>query len=260
MTLFHGGIMKIAPIDIAHKTFSRKVMGLDSDEVADFLRECADQMEEVIRERNALKEMIRQRDLQIMEYKERDESLKATIQTATKMSEQIRIDAEREAKLIIGDSAQKAELILKDSRDSLKRVYQEIADIKRLRMQFEVNMRSLVQAHISMLDQGHYVMPDPQINLAHAASVTSGGAIQSHSANSFSNSGSNNSQNIAPNSAVNNATGNVMNNGAGHASVAATPAPINQYSGQQQTMGNATTHSGFSIDQARRQHGPVARS
>lgn len=173
--------MKIAPIDIAHKTFTRKVMGLDADEVADFLRDVADQMEEIIRERNSLKEMIRQRDLQIMEYKERDEGLKATIQTATKMSEQIRIDAEREAKLIIGDAQQKSEMILKDSRDSLKRVYQEIADIKRLRMQFEVNMRSLVQAHIAMLDQGHLTMPDPQINLAHAVAVAGGATMNSAS-------------------------------------------------------------------------------
>lgn len=164
--------MKIAPIDIAHKTFTRKVMGLDADEVGDFLRDVADQMEEIIRERNALKEMIRQRDLQIIEFKERDEGLKATIQTATKMSDQIRQDAEREGKLIIGDAQQKADLILKDSRDSLKRVYQEIADIKRLRMQFEVNLRSLVQAHVAMLDQGHVAMPDPQINLAHAAAVS----------------------------------------------------------------------------------------
>jgi len=158
--------MKIAPIDIAHKTFARKVMGLDGDEVADFLRDVADQMEEVIRERNALKEMIRQKDLQVMEYKERDETLKTTIQTATKMSDQIRNDSEREAKLIINDAHQKADLILRDSRDSLKRVYQEIADIKRLRMQFEVNMRSLVQAHVAMLDQGHIHMPDPQMNVA----------------------------------------------------------------------------------------------
>ena len=163
--------MKIAPIDIAHKTFARKVMGLDPDEVNDFLRDVADQMEEIIRERNALKEMIRQKDLQVMEYKERDETLKATIQTATKMSDQIRVDAEREAKLIINDAHHKSELILKDSRDSLKKVYQEIADIKRLRMQFEVNMRSLCHAHVSMLDQSHMTMPDPQINLAHAAAA-----------------------------------------------------------------------------------------
>jgi cell division initiation protein len=175
--------MKIAPIDIAHKTFARKVMGLDADEVADFLRDVADQMEEIIRERNSLKESLRQKDLQIMEYRERDETLKQTIQTATKMSESIRLDAEREGKLIVNDAQQKAELIMKDSRDSLKRVYQEIADLKRTRMQFEINLRSICQAHLSMIDQGHLNMPDPQINLAHAAaSVGSAGTVAGNGA------------------------------------------------------------------------------
>ena len=168
--------MKIAPIDIAHKTFARKVMGLDTDEVSDFLRDVADQMEEIIRERNALKEHIRQKEMQILEYRERDDSLKATITTATRMSEQIRVDSEREAKLIINDAQQKAEMILKDSRDSLKRIYQEISDLKRTRMQFEANLRSVCGAHLSMLDQSHMMLPDPQINLAQAAASLNPGA------------------------------------------------------------------------------------
>ena len=158
----NASTMKIAPIDIAHKTFSRKVMGLDADEVSDFLRDIADQMEELVRERNALKETVRQKDLQIMEFRERDDSLKATIATATKMSEQIRQDSEREAKLIVNDAHQKGEMILKDSRDSLKRIYTEIADLKRSRLQFEVNLRSLCGAHLSMLEQSHMLMPEPQ--------------------------------------------------------------------------------------------------
>jgi cell division initiation protein len=164
--------MKIAPIDIAHKTFARKVMGLDADEVADFLRDIADQMEELVREKNSLKETLRQKDLLLLDYKDRDDSLKQTIQTAAKMSEGIRTDAEREAKLIVNDAHQKAEMILRDSRDSLKRVYQEINDIKRMRMQFEVNLRSFCQAHIAMLDQSHVMLPDPSVNLTHAAATT----------------------------------------------------------------------------------------
>lgn len=165
--------MRIAPIDIAHKSFNRKVMGLDADEVANFLRDIADQMEELIRERNALKESSRQKDMNLIEYKERDESLKATLTTASRMGDQIRIDAEREAKLIIADATHKAELVMRDGRDQLKRMYQEIADIKKLRMQFEVNLRALCQAHVQMIDQSHISLPDPQINLAHAATVTS---------------------------------------------------------------------------------------
>lgn len=168
--------MKIAPIDIAHKTFNRKVMGLDPDEVMDFMRDIADQMEEIIRERNALKEALRQKEMSLMDYKERDETLKSTIQTAAKMSEGIRADAEREAKLIVGDAQQKSEMILKDSRDQLKRVYQEIADLKRLRMQFEVNLRTICQSHMQMIDQSHMAVPDPQINLAQAHAQTGAGA------------------------------------------------------------------------------------
>lgn len=165
------GIVRIAPIDIAHKSFNRKVMGLDPEEVVSFLRDIADQMEELIRERNSLKEIARQKDIQLMEYKERDETLRATLATATRMSEQIRQDSEREAKLILNDAAQKAELVVRDGRDQLKRLYQEIADIKKLRLQFESNMRALCQSHVQMIESSHVVLPDPQINLAHAATV-----------------------------------------------------------------------------------------
>lgn len=157
--------MRIAPIDIAHKTFNRKVMGLDTDEVMEFLRDVADQMEEIIRERNSLKEALREKDFSIAEYRERDETLRSTITTATKMSDQIRQDAEREAKLIVQDAHQKADLIVADARDSLKRIYSEISELKRSRLQFDSSLRSLLHAHLSMLDQSHTMLPDPHMTV-----------------------------------------------------------------------------------------------
>jgi cell division initiation protein len=153
--------MKIAPIDIAHKTFARKMMGLDPEEVMDFLRNVSEEMEALIRERNNLRENLREKELAVAEYKERDELLKSTITTAQKMSEKIQVDADREARLILHDAHQKAEMIQRDARDSLKRIYQEITDLKRVRMQFENNMRALVQSHLTMLEQGTKVMPSP---------------------------------------------------------------------------------------------------
>lgn len=155
--------MKIAPIDIAHKTFSRKMMGLDPQEVTDFLRLVADELEGVIRERNSLKETLRERELTIAEYRERDDLLKSTITTAARMAEKIQSDADREAKLILHDANQKAEMIVRDARDSLKKIYQEITELKRIRMQFENNLRALMQSHLTMLDQGNKVMPSPAL-------------------------------------------------------------------------------------------------
>ncbi|MEZ4872866.1 MAG: DivIVA domain-containing protein [Bdellovibrionales bacterium] len=113
--------MKIAPIDIAHKSFGRKMMGFDPEEVMDFLRNVSTEMEGLIRERNTLKENLREKELQINEFRERDELLKHTITTATRMSEKMQKDSERESKLIIGDAKQQADLIVSDARDSLKK-------------------------------------------------------------------------------------------------------------------------------------------
>jgi cell division initiation protein len=161
-----GGAVKIAPIDIAHKTFGRRFMGLDADEVVDFLRVVADEMEALVRERNNLRETLRERDLTIVDFRERDELLKTTITTATRMAEKIREDGERESRLIVGDANQKSELIVRDARDSLKKIYSEITDLKRIRLQFESNLKALIQSHLTMLDQGQKIMPSPDLSLS----------------------------------------------------------------------------------------------
>lgn len=153
--------MKIAPIDIAHKTFGRKMMGYDHDDVTDFLRNVADEFEAVIRERNNLRESLREKEITIAELKERDELLKNTITTATKMSGKIQADAEREARLILNDAQQRAEAMTRDARDSLKLIYQDITELKKIRMQFENNIKAIIQSHFTMLDQGQKIMPNP---------------------------------------------------------------------------------------------------
>lgn len=155
--------MKIAPIDITHKTFNRKMFGLDSEEVQDFLRLVASELEGVIRDRNELRELLRDKELSIAEYKDRDELLKSTITTATKMADKIRADSERESKIILGDANQKAEMIVRDARDSLRKIYQEITDLKNVRMQFENNIKALVHSHMSLIEQGNRMMPTPQL-------------------------------------------------------------------------------------------------
>ena len=155
--------MKISPIDITHKSFGKKLMGLDPEEVAHFLQMVASQMEATIHERNSLKEALREKDLTLLDYKDRDKVLKETIATASQMSERIRQDADREAKLIIADAQQTAEMITRDSRDSLKKMYHEVTELKRIRMQFEANLRAVAQAHLTLLEQGEKYMPPMQM-------------------------------------------------------------------------------------------------
>jgi cell division initiation protein len=194
--------MKITPIDIAHRSFAKKMMGLDSEEVMDFLQQIAAQMEALIQERNTLKESIREKELSLMEYRERDQILKETIATASQMAERLRQDAEREAKLIITDAQQKAEIITRDSRDSLKKMYQEVTDLKRVRMQFEANLKALAQAHLGLLEQGEKYMPHmqlPNYNIANGSSNAT--ANNNNNNNGNNNANGNRSPNVSPLSA-----------------------------------------------------------
>jgi cell division initiation protein len=159
--------MKIAPIDIAHKSFGRKFAGVDGDEVLSFLKEVAEEMEALIRERNQLKEHLRERELQMLEYKERDKALKDTIMTAHKMTEGMRKDSEREMGLIINDANQRAETIVRDARDSLKKTYQDISEMKRLKIQFEVALKGLLTSHLDLLERNAGYLPHvPNMNEA----------------------------------------------------------------------------------------------
>ncbi|MBY0452211.1 MAG: DivIVA domain-containing protein [Bdellovibrionaceae bacterium] len=151
--------MKHYPTEVAQKTFEKKMLGYDPDEVSDFLTVIAAQMDALLQERNALRETIKEKELSILEYKERDQVLKATITSASQMAEKMRGDAEREARLIINDANQKAELITRDAKDSLKKVFTDIGELKRTRMQFEANLKAMVQAHLSLLDQSEHFLP-----------------------------------------------------------------------------------------------------
>ena len=163
--------MKISPIDIMHKSFGKKMLGgLDAEEVSDFLQAVAHQMETVLHERNALKETLREKELRLSEYKERDQVLQATITTANQMAERYRQDAEREAQLILTDAHQKAEGIGREARESLRGMYQEVTELKRMRMQFESNLKAMAQAHLSMIDQSEKYMPQMQLPNHHMTS------------------------------------------------------------------------------------------
>lgn len=163
-TIVQGGTMKIAPIDITHKMFGKKMFGLDAIEVHDYLRDVADQMEELVRERNRLKEQLRDKEMAMMDLSEKEESLKNTLNTAAKMSQQIKEAAEKETELILHDARQKADIIVKDARESLRSLYKDISDLKKMRIQFEVGLKSLVQAHLSLLDQGNLAIPSPTLS------------------------------------------------------------------------------------------------
>lgn len=160
--------MKYYPAEIAHKTFDRKMMGYDPEQVKQFLLSLSHQLENMVAAQTALEEELKNKELQLHEYRDRENILRSAITQTTQMTDKMKDEAERECKLIIQDAQQKAEIITRDAKDSLRKIYQDIADLKKSRLQFEANLKAMAQAHLALLDQSESYMPRmklPQIDL-----------------------------------------------------------------------------------------------
>ncbi len=161
--------MKLTPIDIAHKTFPKKMMGYDIDQVHEFLQQVSEAFEELVHERNSLREAVREKELSLLEHREREHVLKNTLTTASQMAEKMKQESEREAKLIIADAQSKSDELARDAREGLKKIYNDISELKRMRMQFEANLKAMAQSHLTLLEQGEKYMPQaalPNMSMA----------------------------------------------------------------------------------------------
>lgn len=145
--------MKVTPVDIHHKTFSTQVLGHNKAEVHQFLQDVSRELEAAMLERNQLKETIRERDLAIIEYKERDKILNETIATASKMADRLQEEAKKEASHLIKQAELNAQAMIEDTKEQLKNMYREIMELKKLRTQFDANMRALANAHLEILEK-----------------------------------------------------------------------------------------------------------
>ena len=127
--------MKYYPKEIAVKTFDRKMMGYDPDQVEDYLVAIAAQMESLVQEVTYLKATLREKEMDLIQYKERDQLIQQTMSQATQAVEKMKADTDRECKLIIQDAHHKSDIITKEAKDSLKRIYQDISELKKSKMQ-----------------------------------------------------------------------------------------------------------------------------
>jgi cell division initiation protein len=144
--------MSVSRIDILNKTFSRSVSGYNRREVEGFLQEVADTVGRLAEEKKTLQ--ARQDELEALldEHREREKTLRDTLVTTQKMTDELKSTAQREAQLIIDAAHKKAEDLISQGHARLAQIHEDIAELKRTRAQFDMQLRSLVQSHLKMLD------------------------------------------------------------------------------------------------------------
>ncbi len=146
--------MNLTPLDIQQQQFRVRFRGFDIREVDRFLEKLAEEFSALLADNKNLREEIRRLKLETQGYKEREETFKRAMLNSQQVLEQMKENARKSAEVIIADAEVKAEKILNRAHNRLSQLHEDIAELKRQRMQIEVQIRSVIEAHTKLLEIG----------------------------------------------------------------------------------------------------------
>jgi len=147
--------MKITPIEIQQQQFKVRFRGFDVREVDRFLEQMTDTFELLQQENENAQNEIRRIKLESQGYKEREETFKRAMLNSQKVLDQMKENARKSAELIVAGAEVKAEKILNRAHKRLAQLHDDIAELKRQRIQIEVQIRSIIEAHTKLLEIGN---------------------------------------------------------------------------------------------------------
>ena len=147
--------MKITPIEIQQQQFKVRFRGFDVREVDRFLEQMTDTFELLQQENENAQNEICRIKLESQGYKEREETFKRAMLNSQKVLDQMKENARKSAELIVAGAEVKAEKILNRAHKRLAQLHDDIAELKRQRIQIEVQIRSIIEAHTKLLEIGN---------------------------------------------------------------------------------------------------------
>jgi|SRR5579872_2483230 len=137
--------MNVSPLDLRQQRFRSALRGFDKIEVTSFLLAVADDYEQALRETDRLRQEVARLEGVLAEHREHEKSLKSTLIAAQKLSDDIKDNAEEEAKRIVNDAAVRSDLLLQKTQARLEDIQREIDGMKLKRKDVEVTIDSTIQ-------------------------------------------------------------------------------------------------------------------
>ena len=139
--------MNVSPLDLRQQRFRKSFRGYDPVEVGSFLLAVADDYEQALRETDQLRQDLTRMEAALTEHREHAKNLQNTLTTAQKLSDDIKANAELEAKRIIREAEGRSDLLLERTQARLEDIQREIDGLKLKRMDVETS----IEANITTL-------------------------------------------------------------------------------------------------------------
>jgi len=161
--------MKVTPLDLRQAQFRSKLRGFDPDEVTPFLSDAAYELEQALKEIDRLRQEAARNEVILDEFRERENALRNTLLTAQRLADQIKENAETEAKTILREAESRADMLLQKSQGRLTELDRDINEMRLRRRDvegtLEASIASLSYALDFMRTQDHQAERDEKLLL-----------------------------------------------------------------------------------------------
>jgi len=144
--------MEMTSIDVQPKRFRTRWRGLDPRQVEAHCRQMADEAQDLETQNSDLLKKLQEMEKDLISYKEREKTIRNVLLNAHKSAEQMKDNAEKEARLIVAEAEIEAEKILRGAHQRLAGLNEDIAEMKRQKIQLETKLRTTIDAYRQLLD------------------------------------------------------------------------------------------------------------
>ncbi|MBF0376373.1 MAG: DivIVA domain-containing protein [Desulfamplus sp.] len=144
--------MGITSAVIEQKEFTRRFRGFDIEEVELFLWEIAQEVGNLNSTINSIKGENHRLELENQGYKAREQSIQKALVHSEAVIEEMKNSAKKSAEAIIAEAEVEAEKILNKAHQRLSQLHSDISELKRQRMQIEIQISSVIESHSRLLE------------------------------------------------------------------------------------------------------------
>jgi len=137
--------MNVSPLDLRQQRFRTALRGFDKVEVTSFLMAVSDDYEQALRETDRLRQDLVRMEALLNEHREHERGLKNTLMAAQKLADEIRANAEDEAKRVVLEAQSRSDLLLQRTEARLEDVQREIDGLKLKRKDVETTLEATIQ-------------------------------------------------------------------------------------------------------------------
>ena len=145
--------MKLTPLDIRKQPFPRVLYrGFDPDAVNSFLEHVANDFQEIVSQNNEFATRVKALEQQLESYTKIEKVLNETLLTAQRSSDEAKVNAQKEAELIIKDAHIRADRYEAETRRRVDLLENEIISIRNQRDSFLARFSAMLTTQLNLLE------------------------------------------------------------------------------------------------------------